>query len=328
MAISAYQGSANELVNVFQFASQMPSLLRGYQFSHIEKSSVAIADKKVDIWQSGNNIRVKSIWLFPEGTEVAPMLEPIEYAFNGTHYQWFVTGMKTLTFSRQCRHPTPYWGQNPLMAPYYWLVTGQANWSDIKDLARWEARFIEAKYVGQKIENGTLFEVVSFPVPQMDRGIVHVYFAKEINYYPIKMRGYKDGLQIFSAEVTQYKTFDIDGMPFVFPLKVEMQDWGASGEDSISVSWTIDESSIKINPQLDEDLFTISPLRATTVIDFDRMLEDGTLLPSFDVADDGSIIVHEHLEGRTWNTQKILTFVIVNLVIIAFMIYLLLRWRK
>jgi hypothetical protein len=257
-----------------------------------------------------------------------PLLEPFEYAFNGTDYQWFSTGHVALTFSKKCRHPTPYWTPTPLMWPYYWVVGQQTNWSDIKDLAKWNARFKEAKYLGPKVVDDMNFEVVSFPFPQMNMDRVYVYFAKNLNYYPLEMRGFKDGLNrglpVLNMRVSQYKVFDIDGMLFVFPLSVEAQ-MGIEGDDEVGwneIYWVVDESSIKINPKLDEDMFTISPSRAKIVTDFDKALADG-LLPSDDVADDGRDIVREPLPKMTWSTQKIVTLVIVNLVLLAILIYLL-----
>ena len=331
-----YQGRADELKDIHQSAAQMPSLLKGYQFAFTLRGGSSDPGKyqKVDVWQSGSNIKTVSTWIFPKGTKIDPLLEPFEYAFNGTDYQWFSTGHVALTFSKKCRHPTPYWDPSPLMWPYYWVAGQQTNWSDIKDIARWETRFKEAKYVGQKVENNMQFDVVSFPFPQMNMDRVHVYFAKELNYYPLEMRGFVDslngGLPVLQAQVTRYKTFDIDGMTFVFPLSVEVQ-MGIKGDDEVGWSemyWTVDESSIKINPQLDEDLFTISPSRAKTVTDYDKMLEEGTMLPSSDVADDGRDIVSEPLPKRTWSTQKTIAFVAVNLILLALLIYFLLRKKR
>jgi hypothetical protein len=339
------QGRADELKDIFQSAAQMPSLLKSYQVSYTVKASrvgaAPVPDKRIDVWQSGSNIKVKSTWLSSAGTKNDALLEPIEYAFNGTDYQWLVTGHKALTFSKQCRHPTPYWDPSPLMWPYYWIAGQQTNWSDIKDLAKWDARFKEAKFLGHRNvifsekdgvyvdhrgEGGMHFDSVSFPFPQMNMDEVHVTFAKDIGYYPLVLLGLKGGSVVMNAKVARYKIFDIDGMPFVFPLNVDVTI-GTGKEDFISMHWTVDESSIKINPQLDEDMFTISPSRAATVTDFDKMLDQG-ILPSFDVADDGRDIVYEPPPTGVWSTQKIVTLVTVNVVVLAFLIYLLLSRKK
>ena|GEM_PF-6060571 len=330
------QGRADELKNIFQSASQMPSLLKSYQFSFTLRGGASDPPQyqEVDVWQSGCNIKTINTWIFPDGAEVDTILGPLEYAYNGVDYQWFATTVSNLEFSKKCRHPTPYWTPSPLIYPYFWVAELQANWSDIKDLAKWEAKFKGAKYVGQKIEDGIHFEVVSFVCPQMEVDRVHVYFAKDVHYYPLKFFGYIDGmnngLPVARVQVTRYKTFDIDGMPFVFPLGVEacIGEGDGLGEEPLEMYWTVDESSIKINPQLDADMFTISPSRAKTITDYDKMLDEGLWLPSEDIADDGRDIVREPLPTRTWNTQKTLTVVIVNLVVIAILIYLLLRRKK
>lgn len=334
LVVFAYQGRANEIKDIYRVASQAPALLKSYQFSFELRGGSSDPRKyeKVDVWQSGSNIKSISTWIFPEGEEMDPLLEPFEYAFNGTDYQWFSTGLTALTFSKKCRHPTPYWTPSPLMWPYYWLVEQQSNWSDVKDMSNWEARFKEAKYLGTKIENGIHLEVVSFPFPQMNLDRVFVYFAKDQNYYPIEMRGFKEGmnggLPVLQMQVTRFKIFDIDGMSFVFPLNVEARFGTDESVQGNLIHWTVDESSIKINPQLDEDLFTISPSRATSVTDYDEMLATGLWAPSDDVADDGRDIVHEPLPKRTWDSQRIFVFVVLNLIVVALLTYLLLRRRK
>ena len=336
LAGSVNQGKADEAIlkDIFQSASQMPLLLKNYQFSFELRGGASDPRiyQKTDVWQSGSNIKTISAWVFPEEKEIDPLFKPFEYAFNGTDYQWFSTGHAALTFSKKCRHPTPYWTLSPLMWPYEWLLGRQANWSDVKDHANWDTKFKEAKYLGPKVENGVHLEVVSFPFPQRNMDRVFVYFAKNFDYYPIEMRGYKDGLNaglpVLTSRVTQHKIFDIGGMTFVFPLNVEAQIGIKGDEGWHELGWTVDESSIKINPQLDADMFTISPARAKTVFDYDKALEDGTMLPSFDVADDGSDIIREPLPTRTWSTQKTLTVVVVNLVVIAILVYLLLRRKN
>ena len=216
MVIFVQRSNADVLRDICQSASQMPTLLKSYQFSFEVRSNAHIPTflyDKVDVWQSGSNIKTITTGVHSEGTEIDPILEPLEYAFNGVHYQWFATGTSNLTFSKKCRHPTPYWTQNPLIEPYFWVADLQANWSDIKDIARWETRFKEAKHVGEKIEDGVHFEIVSFPSPQMEVDRVHVYFARDLNYYPLKFFAYIDGmnngLPVADARVTRYKSLTL-----------------------------------------------------------------------------------------------------------------------
>ncbi|MDR0611840.1 MAG: hypothetical protein LBG58_17165 [Planctomycetaceae bacterium] len=329
LAVSVYQGVAAELEDIHQTALQMPVILRSYQFSFsLRDNPNSTTCQKVDVWQSGSNIKTNNIWILPEGEKFDPLISDTEYAFNGIDYQWFIAGHQALTFSKKCRHPTPYWTPSPLMYPYYWIAGQQTNWSDIKDRVKWDMRFKEARYVGQKNENNIHFEIVSFSFPQMNMDKVHVYFAKNLNYYPLKFWGYKagynNGSPVLEVQVTQFKTFDVNGMLFVFPLNVELHV-GTNEEDSINMYWTVFESSIQINPQLDEDLFTISPSRAITVTDFDKELEKG-VTPSFRVADDGRDIIVE-LPKAAWNLRWVI-FVANNFILLSLLLYLFLRRKK
>ncbi|GHT09641.1 hypothetical protein FACS1894170_00500 [Planctomycetales bacterium] len=251
----------------------------------------------------------------------------MNYAYNGSKYQWYSPERSTLTFSAQCRHPTPYWIPSPLIYPYHWLAGQQANWSDIKNPEKWEAKFKEAKYVGKKSENGIDFEVISFPYPQDGIDKVEVYFAKELEYYPLKSVFYKNAKPVSYVQVLQYKAFDIDGSKLIFPQDV-MVIAGESENEGIRISIKIKEDSIEINPQIDEDLFTISPTLAKTVVDFDQELESGRIQPS-NMGPDGRMleeILSEKESAR--RTRFMLTVAGIHIIGLALLFYFLLRKKK
>ncbi|MDO5554168.1 MAG: hypothetical protein Q4G68_10445 [Planctomycetia bacterium] len=310
---------AETLQEIETSACALPNRLRSYEFS-FEARTERSAKKyeSVDVQQSGSNIRVKHRWKQGEALHSDPAIAKTDYAFNGVDYQWFSPHLSILNVSKQCRHPTPYWTPSPLMYPYYWLTGQQANWSDTKIRETWQERFKAAKYIGTETEDGVEYEVVSFPFPQMNMDDVHVFFAKDLSYYPLRFCAYLNGKPVYNFKVTRYKTFDIDGGMFVFPLEAEMHI-GDDENGFDDMFWTISEPSIQVNPDLDEDLFTIPPSRAKHFTDFDKELEKG-VTPSFDVADDGRDIVHPELQPSPWRRGKIFVLVVLNLVIITFIV--------
>jgi hypothetical protein len=245
------------------------------------------------------------------------------YAYNGSLYQWAIPGREALSFSKQCRHPNLYWGANPILVPYSWLATGVVNWSDLKDRERWLAQFDKARYEGKKTENNKIFDVVSFPYTPNDENPfaieqIHVYFSKETGYYPLKSVYYAKNKQLLGhVEVLQYTLLDIDGQKTVFPLVV-------TGENS-KFTITIDESSIKVNQHIDEDLFTLSPSMAKDVYDYDEELKK--LEPFSDTSDVVNTSGNTVPPSR-WTWKRISIIVIADVIIIAILLILWYWLRK
>lgn len=319
-----YPCSATELTEICQQASLLPGRIRSYQFSARMEMNFS-SGKKTDIvnfWQSGDNIRVESKMVVPPGKKVDPMIAGAIYAYNGSLYQWAIPGRESLSFSKQCRHPNLYWGVNPILVPYSWLATGVVNWSDLKDRKRWLAQFNKARYEGKKTENNKTFDVVSFPPPPNDENPlaieqIQVHFSKDTGYYPLKLVVYGKSKQLLGyMEVLQYTLLEIDGQKTVFPLVVT----GEQGTGGNKFMMTIDESSIKVNQHIDEDLFTLSPSMAKTVYDYDEELKK--VEPASEPYSDTIV------PPRRWTFKRIFAIVVIDAIIITLLIILIRRQRK
>jgi hypothetical protein len=292
---------------------QMAMLLQSVHYEFLSKVSPPtlegneegpLAVQTVTVWQSGHNIRTHTEYLPKWDKRHLPLdsliAEGIDYAYNGNHYQWFSPGLGELTFSSQCRHPTPYWVPNLLIYPYYWLNGQQVYWSDIKYPELWLNRFKESQYVGEKLENGMMCDVVSMPCPKLNAKEIQVYFSKDLGYYPIKWIATLQQNELsttLTMNLTHHKIFDIDGKKFIFPEKVIAEHVGREKEGIVTTRLqlilTEPRVPLRINPQLDEELFTISPSLAKTVTDYDAELESGRIQPSTGIADDGPPIKYE-----------------------------------
>jgi hypothetical protein len=314
--------NASELTEICQQASALPGRIRSYQFSaKIELN--ASPDKKTDIvkfWQSGDNIRVESKMVVPPGKTVDPIVMGAIYAYNGSRYQWYIPGREALSFSKQCRHPSLYWVTNPILMPYGWLASGVVNWSDLKDRERWLAQFEKARYKGKKTENNKTFDVVSFHPPPNAEDLLeveefHVYFSKDLDYYPMKLVAYGKNKQLFSTmEVLQYTLLKIDGQKTVFPLVVI----GVEGNNSLTM--TIEESSIKVNHHIEEDLFTLSPSIAKTVYDYDEELKK--IDPASESYSDDIV------RPSKWTRKRFFVLIVANIIIVTIIIILVYKQRK
>jgi hypothetical protein len=312
---------ASELTEICQKASLLPGYIRSYQFTgtldaRFHNRHDAPTTTRVEFWQSGSNIRVTTELLVSPGKQVDPLVASAIYAYNGSRYQWFIPGNEALSFSKRCRHPTPYWTQNPIILPYYWFAGGQVNWSDLKDKESWIKRFEDARYEGEKIENKMTFKIVSFSFPPMTSRI-QVYFAKDLDYYPLKFSGHEQNKGSLITEVKRYTLIDVDGQKTVFPLEVVMSE--GTKTEGLSITGTIDEKSLNVNLHIDEDLFTLSPAMAKTVYDYDKELKK---IEPYSSDDD--------LEPSRWTLKRFFLIVIINGIIIIIIVLIFLRriWRN
>ncbi|MDR3108703.1 MAG: hypothetical protein LBU65_03305 [Planctomycetaceae bacterium] len=315
-----------DLSAICQNGSLSVGRIRSYQFRcEIEARFHNPVDKpRTDIglfWQSGDNIFVKTELFNPDNIAVDALVAGAIYTYNGSLYQWYIPGRDALSFSKQCRHPTPYWIQNPIIFPYYWFAGERANWSELKDKERWVNLFKEARYEGKKNENNVNYEVVSLPNTRSKKRI-HVYFAKDIEYYPMKSLCGKKNKIIFSVEVKRYNLIDVDGQKTVFPLEIVVKD--GTETEGLTITSTIDESSIKVNHNIDEDKFTLSPTMAKVVYDYDEELKkmDPSSLPP------DENYLPPPIPNHQWTPKKFVVLLAINGVIIVLLLLLLLLRRK
>jgi hypothetical protein len=338
---------ASKLDEICQEGMQMPMFLRSAHYEFLSKGSPPTLEGKepgplsiqwVTVWQSGHNIRTHVEYIPNLAKKDQPLdsliAKGIDYAYNGIHYQWFSPGRSSLTFSSRCRHPTPYWVPNILIYPYHWLNGQQVNWSDIKDPELWLNRFKEAQYVGEKLENGMTCDVVSMPCPKLNAKEIQVYFAKDLGYYPIKWIATLQQNELtatITMNLVQHKIFDIDGKKLIFPVKVITETAGREKEGIVKMRLQLileeARAPLRINPQLDEELFTISPSLAKTITDYDAEIESGRVKPSTDIADDGRLLEDELPKNR-WTMKRIAILATVNVLLLILILFSIFRSRR
>ncbi len=279
-------------------AALMPRLLgsvefrmRAHESQRKGKASTHEGDISAVFYERGGMFRVE-LKHRSEKTESA-----ITSAYNGDRYQVLFEHEKRLSLARSSRLPNPYFTFNPLILPYAWLFRAGMTytWSEVKNPKNWERSFEEGRYIGQSPEGGFSCEVVELPAALRETRC-RVYFARELGYYPLKVIGYFGGEESSMTRVLRYRTMDVDGHRVVFPTLV-VAEQRLDGE-FFRAEYRLEEDSIKLNHPIDEEVFTISPSRASIVVDLDEL--DARL--GTDAAQQGTLVERHGGRWRFWMT--------------------------
>jgi hypothetical protein len=107
------------------------------------------------------------------------------------------------------------------------------------------------------------------PLDQESGVVVRIWFSKNQWFYPLKFVEIKEGRPWVTTDVNRFTTLDVEGGMIVFPLDITTTIEPPGGAQ---LQWAIDEASIRVNHRIEEDMFTISPSLAKTVIDYDKEL--------------------------------------------------------
>jgi len=201
------------------------------------------------------------------------------HAYNGDRYQALMKEKKALAYKKTPMSLNPVRGLSPLTMPYHWLFDEKSInvLSEIKNDRRWNEQFELASYRGQRESNGMTVDVVEFPYPfkkdlpeSMQDAVVQVHFVETLGYYPIASMAMDQSGRVFGeVRVVNYKEFFEDGQKVVIPLEVKTT-MSVPGQIESIWTLTIAQETIKINHDIDEDLFTISTTLASIVEDADE----------------------------------------------------------
>lgn len=242
--------------------------------------------------------------------------------YNGDRYQLFDVGRRRLRLSNSCQLPNPYLELNPLALPYMFLVEifKPFTWSDIKNESRWMAKFKGAKYLGTMRDAPLTVAKIQMPGYMPETRCI-IYFAKELDYYPVRFElSGKDGFSVM-IHVAEYRRVDSLGEPVVVPLVITATQI-LNGVFSHS-HFTIDPESVKVNEPIDEALFTFPVTQANYIDDVDanKILVVG-----------GSGIVKEFAfaeKKRSWWRGSISGILIVAVLVCGIMVVRALRkWAQ
>lgn len=159
---------------------------------------------------------------------------------------------------------------------YAWLRmpgTPPIRWDHINSSKAWEDRFASATSLGTVEEDGQTLEVVDFPQQVTTPCIFKVFFNPALGYLPVKYirRVTATGETASTMEVRKVHEMVIDGHRIGLPMEVRFDE---TGNDGVSLKQTldyvVDESSLNVNKEIDQSLFTLDPKLAKSVYDSDE----------------------------------------------------------
>lgn len=161
----------------------------------------------------------------------------------------------------------------PHGAVYAWLRmpgTAPIRWDHIHSSKVWEDRFADAVPLGTVEEEGQTLQVVDFPQQVVTPCVFKVFFNPALGYLPVKYirRVAATGETASTMAVQKVHELQIDSHSVGLPLEVRFDETGADGVSlKQQLNYVVDESSIGINKEIDQSLFTLDPKQAKSVYD-------------------------------------------------------------
>lgn len=298
-----------------QLARTRLEALRSIEFKTIVKSSAGIEQYVKQVYRGDcyrvelgsrnvSNDTAKDNW-----AEADAVL-----TFNGATYQQLRGDHSKVLM----QGPTPFSPMataalDPAVAPYYWLFAqGQRlTFDSIKDPAKWRVRFAEADIVEASEPFGPASNcaVVSM-VMQKPLRHVRVWFAVDLGLLPVRwLAKTEEGVLVAEYSVSEVAKIDARGEAVHLPTRARYETHGAQGH---ALDFYTIADSIQVNHEIRDDVFHISPMAASRVIDLSARRHRNTPDSQIAVAMEGPAG-----DGRRyWIALNICAIVILTLVVL------------
>lgn len=198
---------------------------------------------------------------------------PREYIslYDGQKYQLFEPTTGILSEASGAILPTGIMGLNPLLVPYLFLMPSAQvfEWSCLQDAALWRSQFPQGRWVEEAKEGNHTGAWVDFPCSQEPGATWRVFFAKELDYFPLKIRllhSHKPERTAF-VEVRDTILKENKGQRIVLPSQsvLYISDKNSNNINNITVIVEVDPDSLQINIPLSDQLFHIPETAAQRV---------------------------------------------------------------
>ena len=265
------------------------------------------AERRLRYWQQGNMFRGESSF----GDE-----DTWTSTYTGNRYQIFFKERDTMSLKNTSAVPNPTRIMGPPMLAFSWLAGSGMTfaWSDLTAEENINRLFSKAKYVDEEKIGSDSCTMLLFP-GVVDGSTVTVWFSKEKSCFPIKHVLMIGRRNIAEVNVTSFETVLLDGgSPILIPTGVK----GTNNHNTSKVMTTsIVPNSLKVNQKYDDDFFTLPTTLAKTVNDIDELEAAGLLETPYDIPS----LMTTHKRPR-------LFIIIFNVIVIALIIYLLLKRRR
>jgi len=195
-------------------------------------------------------------------------------AFNGERHQYLEEAEKQLVLSNASRFPNPTLRMDPWILPYAFLLEQghELAWSTVRDAAIWEKKGRNCRYLGKERLRNHECEVVEMPATGtlFPEAQWKIFFATDVHYFPIRNEAVARNGDLYGyVDVEEHKTIDCEGEPVVVPVKMTQTDY-RDGAVLARHIVTIEPSSIQVNVDFDQDLFTLPTSNVEWVHDVDK----------------------------------------------------------
>ena len=237
-------------VDSYDFFFTDESVLNGHPSSsrhHFRQSAGLI---RVDLYLDGQNSSPGSI-----------------YAFDGSRFQNYDKKESIVSFSKSNRFPNQYGVTNPLTTPFNWVFGPEKlfTWSELKLLDQWQQASRKCRRLPDNLVNG--LDCIELEVTWSGSKDT-VSLAKKKGFLPVKVVSVRGpNKMVFTSEVEEIKEFPVDRgicyLPLVYTASFDR------GDNRGKMRFSIDSKSFRVNHQIDDAVFTLSPSMAKTYDDYD-----------------------------------------------------------
>ena len=190
----------------------------------------------------------------------------IIHTFDGKTHLMFRTKTKELGKTDKPTEAFLMPFQDPLCLTYRWLMAIPMSWPRAKSQALWLEHASRAELQTPTTVNNVPCQRVRLPLAKGYWQIIEIADGLRI---PLKWTEYTPtGLAQQETNIREWREYPSDAGPVVLPTLVESITRYGNGVERAE-RYTVDLASVRINPALSEDIFTISLGNAAEIYDKD-----------------------------------------------------------
>lgn len=197
-------------------------------------------------------------------------------AYNGNLYQRLHKREEPILYiSRHTKPMNPYNNLNPLLAPFIFAFSKSAHLKIdmFQNPQTWLSLSEKVTGIGSE-RNMFGYEGILLKFRKSEslgEKDIHykVFFAKELNYYPIYWEGINHLNQRVEARVLEIRKYNSESGEVIVPIHIEGKEYFENGKIAQTSLMKIDPQTLKVNQPIKDEIFTIPLSQANKVFDSD-----------------------------------------------------------
>jgi hypothetical protein len=288
---------------------------------------------KMRFQAEGDRFRVETgldgTWVNPE---IANNVSFSISAFDLNKYQQLEKESLNLAVQNEKFTPTDKTNL-PLTWPYEFLSIGQLGVvpiEKVRDKAEWDRILSRAKISGNEVLD--CHECILVEIQSPKNKLWRVYFAKDLEYYPIKNQTYDKGRKMQEIVVRQVKKNVTTSGDVFIPMDIVCTQFGAiTNKKLFEWKYLIEEETLSVNNDIPDEIFTIPLYMANSFEDIDN--KENTLTPqevidesikeryAAESSNDSTSKLTENVFEKQFSNYKVLIFVAVFLCVFMLLLY-------